>query len=92
MTTYSYSAVDAQGKENRGTLHVADQAEALKQIKEMGFHPVKLTPVPTQPSSPASRARRHSARLGLTSRAVRTQYDPRPRRRVRARVITLFTR
>jgi type IV pilus assembly protein PilC len=89
MTTYSYSAVDAQGKEMRGTLHVADQTEALKQIKEMGFHPIKLTEIP---ATPAARAQRHARRLGLTSRAAQTTRRPQPRRRVRAKVVTLFTR
>ena len=33
MTTYSYSAIDTQGRETRGTIQVADQTEALKRIK-----------------------------------------------------------
>ena len=89
MTTYSYSAIDAQGRETRGTLQVADQSEALKRIKEMGFFPVKVAAVP---SSPAARAQRHGARLGLTSRAVQTRRPSPPRRRPRARTIALFTR
>ena len=43
MTTYSYAAVDSQGKETKGTLQVADQAEAIQRVKDMGFFPTKVT-------------------------------------------------
>ena len=90
MITYSYSAIDAQGKETKGTVEVADQSEALQRIRNMGFFPVKITEM--RPAlSPAARTRRHSARLSLTSRAVN---DPaaRPRGRVKPAQLTVFTR
>ena len=68
MTTYSYQALDAQGRETKGTLQVETQAEALQRIKEMGFFPVKITEQSAKPLSPAARANRHAARLKLTSR------------------------
>lgn len=91
MTTYSYSAVDAQGRETRGTMQVTDQAEALKRIKEMGFFPVKITAQTVQPLSPAERAQRHANRLGLKSRAV-AQAGVGRVGRVKVRTVTLFTR
>jgi type IV pilus assembly protein PilC len=92
MSTYSYSAVDAQGGGTRGSLQAADQTEALKRLKEMGFFPTKVAEVHSAPLSPAARAQRHSARLGLISRAVRPASDPGRRFRARPRAITLFTR
>jgi type IV pilus assembly protein PilC len=92
MSTYSYSAVNAEGRETRGTLQVADQNEAIKRIKEMGFFPVKVTEVPREPLSPAARAQRHTARLGLVSRAARPVAGPGRRFRARPRTIALFTR
>jgi type IV pilus assembly protein PilC len=89
MTAYSYAAIDPQGRETTGTLHVADQAEALKRIKEMGFFPVRITEISRGPLSPAARARRHASRMGLISRAGTTRTSV---RRMRHKTVTLFTR
>lgn len=91
MTTYSYQALDAQGRETKGTLQVESQAEALQRIKEMGFFPVKITEQAAKPLSPAARANRHAARLKLTSRA-NTTVSPKARGRVKGKQITVFTR
>ncbi|MDB6065526.1 MAG: Type secretion system protein [Pedosphaera sp.] len=90
MITYSYAAIDAKGRETRGTLQVADQTEALQRIKEMGFFPVKITEL-RPPLSPAARAQRHSSRLALTSRANNSP-TRKPRGRVKSRQLALFTR
>ncbi len=90
MTTYSYAAVDAQGRETRGTIQVANQAEALQRIKEMGFFPMKITESRGEPLSPAGRTQRHGLRLSLTSRAATSVR--RPRGRVKSRQLTTFTR
>ena len=42
MSNYAYVAVDPKGGETRGTLDVADQAEALRRIKDMGLFPTRL--------------------------------------------------
>ena len=42
MSSYSYVAVDADGRETRGLLDVPDKSEALRRIKEMGFFPTKV--------------------------------------------------
>ena len=44
MSTFSYVAFDARGRETSGCLDVADQAEALRRIREMGFYPSKVIP------------------------------------------------
>jgi type IV pilus assembly protein PilC len=43
MSNYAYVAVDPHGSETRGTLNVADQAEAVRRIKEMGLFPTKVS-------------------------------------------------
>ena len=44
MTTYSYSAVDGQGKPARGTMQATSLGStALRRIKEMGFFPLKIS-------------------------------------------------
>ncbi|MGH7975886.1 MAG: type II secretion system F family protein [Limisphaerales bacterium] len=42
MPKYSYVALDAHGKESKGTIEVASQNEAISRVKEMGFFPTKI--------------------------------------------------
>lgn len=42
MPTYSYVALDAHGKEQKGTLDVASQNEAIGRVKEMGLFPTRI--------------------------------------------------
>ena len=44
MPTFNYVAMDARGKETKGTIEVANQTEALGRLKEMGFYPMKVVP------------------------------------------------
>ena len=46
MATFQYEALNAQsGKTEKGQLNVADQAEALARLQEMGLAPIKVDPV-----------------------------------------------
>src|SRR4051794_33108136 len=42
MPKYNYVAMDAHGKETKGTLEVASQNEAIGRVKEMGLFPTKI--------------------------------------------------
>jgi type IV pilus assembly protein PilC len=42
MPSYAYVAVDPRGLEQRGSLEVNDQQEALRRIKQMGLFPTRL--------------------------------------------------
>lgn len=42
MPTFSYTAMDAKGKETKGELEVSNQNEALTRLKEMGYFPTKV--------------------------------------------------
>ena len=43
MPNFSYIALDAQGKEKKGTLEVGSQQEAIGRLKEMGFYATKVS-------------------------------------------------
>lgn len=43
MAAYAYEAVDQTGRIVRGIIDVANQSEALRRIKEMGFYPTNVT-------------------------------------------------
>jgi type IV pilus assembly protein PilC len=45
MPKYNYVAMDAHGKETKGTLEVATQNEAIGRVKEMGLFPTKIVEV-----------------------------------------------
>src|SRR5579859_5423730 len=89
MSTFTYSAVDARGNKTTGSMEAADQTTALRQIKEMGFFPVKLTEQPAI-ATPVERARRHLERLRLKSLAATTNANPKCR--IKSRQLCLFTR
>ena len=42
MPKFSYTAVDARGKQANGTVEAADQTEAIAQIRQLGFYPQRL--------------------------------------------------
>src|SRR3982074_3225237 len=66
MSTFTYTAVDPQGRETKGALQIADQSEAIQRIKEMGFYPTRVTQLAGS-LSPAERTQKHARRLGLTA-------------------------
>src|SRR5690242_15547889 len=45
MPKYNYVAMDAHGKETKGTLGVGSQNEAIGRVKEMGLFPTKIVEV-----------------------------------------------
>ena len=45
MPKYSYVAMDQKGKEQKGTIEVASQNEAISRVKEMGLFPTKIVEV-----------------------------------------------
>ena len=45
MPKYNYVAMDAHGKETKGTLEVTSQNEAIGRVKEMGLFPTKIVEV-----------------------------------------------
>ena len=42
MAKFSYTAVDAAGKQANGTVEAADQSEAIAQIRQLGYYPQRL--------------------------------------------------
>src|SRR6516164_9548782 len=89
MSGYSYVAVDPHGLETRGIIDVADQAEALRRIKEMGLFPTKVLGADDRRSGLAQFRRKTALprkRVGLSSLFFRFG------RRVPFNTLTAFTR
>lgn len=76
MSSFSYIALDARGRESRGVLEVESDSEAVRRLKEMGFFPtsIKLGRRPQKGARPSSRhggglLRLEIALPGMVSRA-----------------------
>ena len=94
MPKYSYVAMDARGKETKGTLEVASQNEAIGRVKEMGLFPTKIVEVDKVKEKtarkgkdkPAHRAPKKGGAMNLSINI------PGLSGRVKSKVLTSFTR
>jgi type IV pilus assembly protein PilC len=90
MTSYSYTALDARGRETRGALSVENQLEAVRRLKEMGFFPTKVTPGRSGRSTNGAKTlARRQAGGGLLNRSFSI---PGLSGRVKPRAVLTFTR
>jgi type IV pilus assembly protein PilC len=90
MTSYSYIALDARGRETRGALSVESQLEAIRRLKEMGFFPTKVTPGRKAPGIGGTKAlARQPFARGLLKRSFSI---PGLSGRVKPRAVLTFTR
>jgi type IV pilus assembly protein PilC len=64
MPKYSYVALDAHGKETKGTIEVASQNEAIGRVKEMGLFPTKIVEAENPRKKPAGKRPRRRPRAG----------------------------
>jgi type IV pilus assembly protein PilC len=95
MPKYSYVALDAHGKETKGTIEVASQNEAIGRVKEMGFFPTKIVEA-EKPQEKTSRKKAKAAPRaggGRKRGALDIQIKiPGLSGRVKPKVLTTFTR
>ncbi len=98
MPKYSYVAMDARGKETKGTLDVASQNEAINRVKEMGFFPTKIVEVdkekPEKKSDKKAAKSKAGGKPGAKKKgAMEIQIKiPGLSGRVKSKVLTTFTR
>jgi type IV pilus assembly protein PilC len=85
MSNYAYIAIDPRGDERHGTLEVADEQEAFRRIKEMGWFPTKVL----APAAP--KQRRAAAHIRYSRRASRSFSLP-WFNRVKSAHLAIFTR
>src|SRR3954471_20786833 len=94
MPKYNYVAMDAHGKETRGTLEVTSQNEAIGRVKEMGLFPTKI--VETDKEKPDKKAAKSGpARPGAKKKKGGGSINiniPGLSGKVKSKVLTTFTR
>ncbi len=99
MPKYNYVAMDAHGKETKGTLEVASQNEAIGRVKEMGLFPTKIVEVDKnkekaaatgdKKGKPAAKGKGGKKKGGAGSIQIKI---PGLSGKVKAKVLTTFTR
>ncbi len=93
MPKYNYVAMDAHGKETKGTLEVASQNEAIGRVKEMGLFPTKIVEIdkakeksdkkgPAAKGKPKKKGKKGNIEIKIPGLGGR----------VKAKVLTTFTR
>lgn len=98
MPKYNYVAMDAHGKETKGTLEVATQNEAIGRVKEMGLFPTKIVEVDKakekdkagdkkgKPAAKGAKAKKKGGGINLNIKI------PGLSGKVKSKVLTTFTR
>ena len=85
MPKFNYVAMDAHGKETKGTLEVASQNEAIGRVKEMNLFPTKIVEIEKgkekgdKKAAPAAKARQGQGQ-GQGAEHEHQHQDPRPER------------
>jgi type IV pilus assembly protein PilC len=92
MPKYSYVAMDARGKETKGTLDVNSQNEAIGRIRDMGFFPTKVVE-DKGGGKAADTGPKKAAKKGKSGGGFNFQINiPGLSGRVKSKVLTTFTR
>src|SRR5271170_3478891 len=94
MPKFSYVALDAHGKETKGTIEVASQNEAITRVKEMGFFPTKIAEASEKiKEKKFGRKVKGAAKSGKKGVALNLNIKiPFLSGRVKPKVLTTFTR
>jgi type IV pilus assembly protein PilC len=94
MPRYDYVALDARGKETKGSIDVASQNEAIGRVKEMGLFPTKIIEADRiQEKAAGRKAKARPAARGKKGGAMNIEIKiPGLSGRVKPKVLTTFTR
>jgi type IV pilus assembly protein PilC len=98
MPKFSYVAMDQKGKEQKGTIEVASQNEAIGRVKEMGLFPTKIVEVDKAKEKPDKKAKSGAApaagkAAGGKKKGISINIKiPGLGGKVKSKVLTTFTR
>ncbi|MCW5555641.1 MAG: type II secretion system F family protein [Verrucomicrobiae bacterium] len=94
MPKFSYVAMDQKGKEQKGTIEVASQNEAIGRVKEMGLFPTRIVEVDKVKEAPQKKGKaagKAGGKKGGLNVNINIQI-PGLSGRVKSKVLTTFTR
>ena len=83
MPKFSYTAVDARGKQATGSIEAADQSDAIAQIRQLGFYPQRLDEAKDAAAAKGG---------GNAAAAEKKKAGKKKTGKVKTRILTIFTR
>src|SRR3989454_6031006 len=93
MPKFNYVAMDAHGKETKGTLEVSSQNEAIGRVKEMGLFPTKIVEIEKIREKADKKAKPTGKAAGKKGGGMNLNIKiPGLGGRVKSKVLTTFTR
>jgi type IV pilus assembly protein PilC len=95
MPKYDYIALDAHGKETKGSIEVASQNEAIGRVKEMGLFPTKIIEAERIRERFAGKKAKPAAKAGGKKKSGAMSFEikiPGLSGKVKPKVLTTFTR
>jgi type IV pilus assembly protein PilC len=93
MPKYDYVALDARGKETKGSIDVASQNEAIGRVKEMGLFPTKIVEADKIQEKAGAKKGKAAARAGGKKGGININIKiPGLGGKVKPKVLTTFTR
>ena len=96
MPKFNYVAMNQRGKEEKGTLDVASQNEAINRLKDMGFFPTKVTEATAEPKKGAKGKKGGKKPAKAKKKGKKGDINiPMPKflqGKVKTKVLTTFTR
>jgi len=94
MPKFDYIALDARGKETKGSIEVASQNEAIGRVKEMGLFPTKIIEAEkAQPKTAGKKGKSAAKVAGKKGGGINIELKiPGLSGRVKPKVLTTFTR
>lgn len=93
MPKFSYVAMDQKGKEQKGTIEVASQNEAIGRVKEMGLFPTKIVEVDKVKEKGAAKKTGPAPKAGGKKKGISINIKiPGLGSGVKSKVLTTFTR
>jgi type IV pilus assembly protein PilC len=94
MPKFNYVAMDARGKETKGTLEVTNQNEAITRVKEMGLFPTKIVETEKVKAEKKSKTAAKSPKSGKGKKGQMNISISIPGLggKVKSKVLTTFTR
>ena len=93
MPKFNYVAMDAHGKETKGTLEVGNQNEAIGRVKEMGLFPTKIVEIEKEKPKAAEKKAGKPAKGGKPGKKGQINIKiPGLGGKVKSKVLTTFTR
>ncbi len=93
MPKYNYVAMDAHGKESKGTLEVASQNEAIARVKEMNLFPTKIVEIDKVKEKAKPDKKGKPAKAGKKGKGMNISIKiPGIGGKVKPKVLTTFTR